>query len=312
MTKNRSHSALGPQLRAERQAAKISQAVLAQLVGCSLPTVRQAERGDGSFCGFQSLADALGMEIAGRSLPAGDTIGKRLALLRERRAISRRALAATVGVSAPTIAAIEADKAGHLSAVERVAVTLGAGLFLHPKGQQPTFWQTTAASSAHQAWTTPPELLERLYPVVGGAFDLDPCSPTPDRKAAPVRASLYFTDHGLEVPWQGSVFVNPPYGRGLKFWIKKCHDEAASGRASPVVALIPARPDTSAWHTWIAGCADVFMLRGRLRFGAEGGGDAAPFPSALVVWNATTDHRQAMQAAFPEAWYVAAATKGRG
>jgi len=119
-------------------------------------------------------------------------------------------------ISVPTIAAIEVNTSSHLVTVERIAAALGAGLFLHPKGKPPTFWRTTATSSAHQAWQTPIEVLEKLYPVVGGTFDLDPCSPSADKRTASVRARVYFTgktpeDDGLALPWFGALFVNPPY-----------------------------------------------------------------------------------------------------
>ena len=309
MSKKRLLSPLGSELRAARKKAGLIQVDLANRVGFSIPTVRQAEQGNGMLGGFLILAEALGLEIAGRSLPPGDTVGTRLALLRQRRGISRRSLSAIAKVSPPTIATIESTNSGYLVNVERIATALGAGLFLHPQGKPPTFWRTTATSSAHQAWTTPPELLEKLYPIVGGMFDLDPCSQTTDRRKASVRARVYFTgqtadDDGLTVPWFGTVFVNPPYGCTLKQWIQKCHDEAVANRVASCIALIPARPDTIAWHTWIAGKTDVFLLRGRLRFSASGEGEVAPFPSALIVWNATQAVREAMCAAFPDAWHV--------
>ena len=51
-----------------------------------------------------------------------------------------------------------------------------------------------------------------------------------------------------------------------------------------MVALLPARPDTAYWHEHVAGRAVVYFLRGRLRF--SDGEQAAPFPSALVLWGA--------------------------
>ncbi len=309
MLKNLFHSILGSELKKARKEAGLIQSEMAARVGYTVPTVRQAEQGGGTFAGFITLANTLEREIAGRSLPRGNSLGESLALLRERQEISCRRLAEITNISAPTIAAIEANRLGNLSPVERIAASLGAGLFLHPKGQPLKFYNTAATSSAFQAWTTPPEVMERLYPVVGGLFDLDPCSPTTDRRKAPVQARRYFTgqapeDNGLLLPWHGSVFVNPPYDRQQKTWIKKCHDEAAAGRASPCIALIPARPDTLAWHTWIAGKADVFLLRGRLKFSANGGGEVAPFPSALIAWNAAPSVCAAMRSAFPTAWHV--------
>lgn len=57
--------------------------------------------------------------------------------------------------------------------------------------------------------------------------------------------------------------------------------------AWPVVLLIPARTDTSYFHEYILGKASIRFLRGRIRFLRENGsrGDAAPFPSMVVVYN---------------------------
>ncbi|MFC7551151.1 DNA N-6-adenine-methyltransferase [Pseudoroseomonas wenyumeiae] len=74
-------------------------------------------------------------------------------------------------------------------------------------------------------------------------------------------------DDSLRLPWYGSVFMNPPYGRELPRWVAKARTEAEAGRASVVFGLIPARTDTRWWHDYIAAVADIWMLRGRLAFG---------------------------------------------
>ena len=58
----------------------------------------------------------------------------------------------------------------------------------------------------------------------------------------------------------------------------------------PVVLLIPARTDTSYFHNYIYGKAEIRFLRGRLRFTDEDGrrADAAPFPSMVVIYNGRT------------------------
>jgi hypothetical protein len=131
-------------------------------------------------------------------------------------------------------------------------------------------------------------------------FDLDPCSPR--RTRPPVKARMHYTaeDDGLSLPWHGTVFVNPPYGRQLPAWIAKAHAELEHGNARLVVALIPARTDTAYWHRHVAGHADVYFLKGRLRFGQNG--QSAPFPSALAVWGADAATLARLDAAFPEAW----------
>ncbi len=77
------------------------------------------------------------------------------------------------------------------------------------------------------------------------------------------------------------MFCNPPYGREISKWVKK----AAVSRATTVM-LIPARTDTSYFHDYIYGKAEIRFLRGRLRFERTHGtpGDAAPFPSMIVVF----------------------------
>ncbi len=297
-------SQLGFALRDARHRAGLTQAVLADRVGSSIRSVWQAEQGQGTFTGFLAMVSSLDCVLTGRRLPAGETIGGRLATLRQRRNLSVRGLVGLAGVTAPAIAAIEADKAGHLATVERVAIALDAGLVIHGKGQRVPYIQQVASSSVFQTCRTPTDLLEKLYPLVGGQFDLDPCSPTKSRRIAPVNARQYFTevDDGLSHPWHGSVFCNPPY-KHVKLWIKKAHDEGEAGRAVPVIMLIPFRPNTVAWLSFVAGRADVIALRGRLNFRDVANQSGAPFPMCLVFWNGELI-REGMRAAFSDGWHV--------
>jgi phage N-6-adenine-methyltransferase len=149
------------------------------------------------------------------------------------------------------------------------------------------------------AWETPRELLETLASVFG-RFDLDPCAPKKTRARVRARVHLTQEDDGLSLPWHGTVFVNPPYGRTLSAWVAKAHREVRERRARTVVALLLARLDTSYWHAHVAGHAAVYFLRGRLRFGD--GDQSAPFPSVLAVWGANGETLAALQAALPSAW----------
>jgi hypothetical protein len=252
------------------------------------------------------LANACGMEVGARALPPGQDIGARLMILRRRQQLGRRAAAGLAGLSPTTVAAVEGGRDCQTAAVVRLSEALGAVLRLGPTGATLSFWGGAATSSNYHGWTTPPEVLEALYPVVGGEFGLDPCSPVRRGPGAPVRARLRFTseDDGLGRPWRAtSVYMNPPYGRQLGLWMAKARMEAEAGRAGLVIALVPARTDTRWWHDHVAGKADVWLLRGRLAFGD--GTMAAPFPSAIVVWSALEQHRLALAAAFPDAWHVA-------
>jgi phage N-6-adenine-methyltransferase len=298
-------SSLGSDLRDARRAAGLTQADVASRVGISLPTLRQAERGQGALRMFLALADVLGMAVDARGLPPGSHLGQRLKAVRQQRRIGRRILATAAGVSPTTLAAMEGGKPSHLATVTSVASALGLHLRLTRIGAPRSFWTTTAASSAYGDWTTPQQVLERLYAVVGGPFGLDPCSPGRSDQRAMVKARLRYVaeDDGLSLDWNApTVFMNPPYGRDIQRWVAKAHEEAASGRAGMVIGLLPARCDTGWWHRYVANVADTWMLRGRLAFGD--GSQAAPFPSAIVIWSATPDHRDRMALEFPGAWHI--------
>ena len=273
---NRSESRLGRKLKAARKTAGTRQAELAALVGCSVRSVYMAEAGLGDLASFLRLAAALGMEPASRSLQSGPDLGSRLRATRKAAGLSRAELGRAASASPTTIATLENGGVGHLAVLERVAVALGAGLTLVAKGRSTSFF-SLAASSACETWTTPQDVLDRLYRVTGGRFDLDPCSPL---RGSRVRARTTYDelDDGLSRAWHGVVFMNPPYGRTMRAWMAKARTEAQVGRASLVIGLVPARTDTLWWHGEVSGFADVWLLRGRLRFG-DGQQSA---PSTLV------------------------------
>ena len=138
-------------------------------------------------------------------------------------------------------------------------------------------------SSKDMNWCTPLAFFEALDREFH--FDLDPAA---TEKSA--KCQKYFTpdDDGLIQSWGGHrVFCNPPYGRQIGEWVRKAYNEAQKP-GTLVAMLIPARTDTSYWNHYIFnGKADeVRFIRGRLKFTDEDGKakDAAPFPSALVIW----------------------------
>ena len=132
-------------------------------------------------------------------------------------------------------------------------------------------------SSTTDLWATPQDFFDTLNDEFH--FDLDPCA-THDNAKCPI----YFTaeEDGLKQNWQGyTVFCNPPYGRAIAAWVKKCYEESRKPDTK-VVMLIPARTDTSYFHDYIYHKAELRFIRGRLKFGnAEQG---APFPSMVVIF----------------------------
>ena len=292
-------SSLGHSLRDARKQRSFTQGELAVQCRVSANTIRNIERGRGRLSTLSVITNGLNLELRGRSLQKGDT-GQALKQLRQRHGISRRKLAQILSMSRTTLAALEAGQAGRFVTLEAVGQMLGAGLHFTPRDAPRAFFQTAGNSSAFHGWHTPPELLVKLTNALG-TFDLDPCA----SPKAHVRAHVQFTvdDDGLSQPWRGLVFCNPPYGPALKSWVAKCFAEGTNSYTC-VVALIPARTDTRWWHDNIAGLADIFLLKGRLRFGD--GKNSAPFPSVLAVWGASPVQINELKKQFSDAWFVAA------
>ena len=132
-------------------------------------------------------------------------------------------------------------------------------------------------SSKTNEWSTPQAFFDELNKEFN--FTLDPCATSENAKC-----NKYFTveDDGLKQDWsKDTVFMNPPYGREIKYWVQKAYEESLKG--ATVVCLIPARTDTAYWHDYIFGKADdIRFLRGRLKFGDSK--NPAPFPSAIIIY----------------------------
>lgn len=142
------------------------------------------------------------------------------------------------------------------------------------------------ATAKRQDWCTPLEIIEAVRGTFGGSIDLDPCS----NQASIVGASMAHDaeSDGLSRPWRGNVYVNPPYGRGLKVWVRKCAYEFTSG--NNVIALIPAAVETKHWHEFVFKMASrVCFLKGRVKFINPDTGEpsetSAPMPVAAILWS---------------------------
>ena len=129
-------------------------------------------------------------------------------------------------------------------------------------------------SSKSNEWTTPIDFYNQLNKEFN--FTLDPCCTKDNAKC-----KKFYTkdDDGLSKDWSNEiVFMNPPYGKEIKHWIKKAYDESLKGGL--IVCLIPARTDTAYWHDY---CMKgiIRFIRGRLKFSEK---NSAPFPSAVVIF----------------------------
>lgn len=127
-------------------------------------------------------------------------------------------------------------------------------------------------------WATPQAFFDELDTEFN--FDLDPCSTDSNAKC-----KLHYTvdSDGLTQNWGGRrVFCNPPYGKEIGKWVRKCYEESQKPDTL-VVMLIPARTDTAYFHDYIYNKArEIRFIRGRLHFNDSK--QAAPFPSMVVIF----------------------------
>lgn len=144
-------------------------------------------------------------------------------------------------------------------------------------------------SSKNAEWITPDSLFNEINERY--CITLDPASNEYNHKV-----DNYFTakEDGLKQSWKGeTVFLNPPYGRGIiDKWVKKIYEESLLDEKFKIL-LIPARTDTK-YFQYCLKSAEMFFIKGRLRFenpavSQDGKQYPAPFPSVIVVFNGRFD-----------------------
>lgn len=131
-------------------------------------------------------------------------------------------------------------------------------------------------------WVTPQQIVAPL-----GEFDLDPaatCRQAHDGLPwmhAP--RQLCRCQDGLGKPWQGRIWLNPPYERPLTEQFVRRLAEHGNG-----VALVMARTDSAWFQEWVLGRGSaVLFLRHRPHFYTPGGermADRAMTASVLVAY----------------------------
>ena len=125
-------------------------------------------------------------------------------------------------------------------------------------------------------WETPWEVFAILDDEFH--FTLDPCSTDENRKC-----ERHYTKEqdGLKQDWAGeTVWCNPPYGKDIWKWCRKCYEFSLKGGTA--VMLLPARTDTGWFHEFVYEKAEIRFIRGRLHF--NGSKWNAPFPSMIAIY----------------------------
>lgn len=129
-------------------------------------------------------------------------------------------------------------------------------------------------------WNTPLKYVEAITRVLG-VIELDPCS----NNMSIVGAITAFEHSGLDLPWDNykTIFVNPPYGRGIYDWLAKCNQHTNG----EVIALIPVATNTKHWkdHVFKSDCI-CLLSDTRLKFMIDGttNNKGASMACCVVYW----------------------------
>lgn len=134
-------------------------------------------------------------------------------------------------------------------------------------------------------WFTPQYVLDYVQHIMPNHnIDIDPCwSPK-----SHVNATICYgkEDDGLTKDWIGNVFMNPPYGKPIPYWIVKFLDEYSEGNIRNGIMLIPLKMETN-WFRAIANrCKFMDVFNHRIKFDTSEGnsGQTGWFASALVYF----------------------------
>jgi len=133
---------------------------------------------------------------------------------------------------------------------------------------------------------TPQYILDAVIACMG-AIDLDPCSNS--REIPNVPAARHYTaqDNGLVQPWEGRVFLNPPFGPGVERWFSKSYQERAADRITEAIVLWKSATETAAWKTLTVISCRVCFPSARIRFVGPQGNESGPTFSPALFYVGT-------------------------
>ena len=140
-------------------------------------------------------------------------------------------------------------------------------------------------TSLDTTWQTPEWVLERIRQYYGGPIPFDVAT-APDN---PTKALGFWTeeDDAIPKPWPPQSYCNPPYGKALRAWYPKFHEE--SQRDVEIIAVLPcARFEQAYFANPFIAAKHVCLIRGRVSFvraETKEEVDGNPYATMLLGWN---------------------------
>ncbi len=141
-----------------------------------------------------------------------------------------------------------------------------------------------ANNSGDNEWYTPPEFIEAAR-LVMGSIDLDPASSEVANRTVGAERIYTAADDGLKLVWEGRVWMNPPYEKGLiDRFAEKLRAEVAAGNVKEAVILVNNATDTRWFATLCEVASMICFPTGRIRFHKPDGERGAPLQGQAVIY----------------------------
>ena len=139
-----------------------------------------------------------------------------------------------------------------------------------------------AYNSGNNEWYTPKEFIEAATAVMG-QIDLDPASSEIANKTVGAKQIYTIEDNGLEKPWFGNVWLNPPYASDLigKF-AEKVVDEL--GNIKQAIVLVNNATETEWFYGMATNATAICFPKSRVKFYTPDGKTGAPLQGQAIIY----------------------------
>ena len=284
------------ELQAARRARGWSQRTLAERIGVEPQAVKRLEKGVGSVANLTSAMTALDLRMAG--VGPGASLPEQLRARRLRRSMSLEDAATRAGLTRATVARLERGGGTVASLLRLMAVLAPKATRRAPER---SYWGQ-ADKQDRDSRFTPADFMEGIHAAFGDV-DLDPCAHLLSPVAARRRILPCEGGDGLADDWSGRLaFVNPPFSE-LLVWLRRAHGQWTIGNVETVVCLVPVRTDSAWFHDVLSADADIYLLRGRVRFlDTKGRAQPTPFSLMVLTLGASAEQKRTYAARVPGFW----------
>jgi len=141
-----------------------------------------------------------------------------------------------------------------------------------------------AKNTGEHEWYTPATYIKLARDVMG-SIDCDPASSAIANNT--VKASVYYTaeQNGLQKPWMGNVWLNPPYAQPLiNQFVEKFLEELRYGDIREACVLVNNATETEWCQSLMEYATAIFFPKTRIRFLDPEGQPGAPLQGQIFFY----------------------------